>query len=146
MRLLGVHSRELTVRTLRLSYYSSHSLQFPPNPAPCNNTRSKYVIWGSRSHLVSRSVLLFLIPVYVLMSGRAISTMSYLWHLLLQSSKGGFGIPVPWSPGSEEQIHLFQRSLIAFRIESPHEGNADGVCDSEEVICLFSNTGKANGK
>jgi hypothetical protein len=41
-----------------------------------------------------------------------------------------FGNPGKGAVRSEQQVHLFQRALIRFRVEGPDDGDADGVGDA----------------
>ena len=57
--------------------------------------------------------------------------------LFLEDGKVALRLPIPDRVGSEEQVHLFKRALVGFRIQSPDNRDGDGVDGAEDVVCLF---------
>ncbi|KFY53226.1 hypothetical protein V497_08388 [Pseudogymnoascus sp. VKM F-4516 (FW-969)] len=53
-------------------------------------------------------------------------------------------VPVPRRVSREEKIHLLERALVGFRIQSPHHRQGDGIRNTEDIQRLLANSLKHN--
>lgn len=58
--------------------------------------------------------------------------------LSFEARKGPLRIPHPRRLRREKQIHVLQRPLVTFRVQSPDHGDCDDVANGEDVQSLFA--------
>lgn len=58
--------------------------------------------------------------------------------LSLETRKGALRIPHPGCLSREKHIHVLQRALVTFWVQSPDHGDRDDVADAEDVQGLFA--------
>ncbi len=54
--------------------------------------------------------------------------------LFLEKGEVALSVPHPWRISGEEKIHLFERALVGFGVESPNHGKSDDVGGTEDVV------------
>jgi len=66
--------------------------------------------------------------------------------LRFQYRKVSLRLPIPDTIRGENEVHLFERSLVGFRVQGPDDEDGEGVDAAEDVECLFVESGEDCGE